>query len=113
MRIAYRGIRALLAVLLLAVLIGCTKLTRLDPNAGPLEQRLQAGDKVEVLTRDGRHMAFEIVSVDDELISGSAQSVRIVDVAELRREDPKYVDPVRTAMVVTAMIGVFVLLVAL
>jgi hypothetical protein len=113
MRIAYRGIRALLAVLLLAALIGCTKLTRLDPNAGPLEQRLQAGDKVEVLTRDGRHMAFEIVSVDDELISGSAQSVRIVDVAELRREDPKYVDPVRTAVVALAMIGVFVLLVAL
>jgi hypothetical protein len=58
-------------------------------------------------------MAFEVVSVDDELISGSAQSVRIVDVAELRREDPKYVDPVRTAMVALAMIGVFVLLVAL
>jgi hypothetical protein len=36
-----------------------------------------------------------------------------VDVAELRREDPKYVDPVRTAMVALAMIGVFVLLVAL
>lgn len=113
MRIAYRGVWVLPVLLLVTVLVGCTKLTRLDPNAGPLEQRLQAGDRVEVLTRDGRHMAFEIVSVDDELISGSAQSVRIVDVAELRREDPKYVDPVRTAMVVVAMIGVFVLLVAL
>jgi hypothetical protein len=100
-------------VLVASSLIACTKLTRLDPDAAPLEQRLRKGDSIEVLTRDGRRMAFEIVSVDDELISGRAESVRIVDIAELRREDPKYVDPVRTAVVALAMVGAFLLLLSL
>ena len=100
-------------VLLSLVALGCTKMTRIDPDAGRLKYRIEPGDIVQVLTKDGKEMEFEVVSIDDELISGSRQSVRIEEIQELRRQDEQYRDPVGTFLVVLALIAPVILIFAL
>lgn len=106
------ALRWLLLLLVLSVL-GCTKMTRIDPDAGRLTYRIQPGDTVQVTTKDGKELEFEVVSIDEEVISGSRESVRVQDIEVLRREDPKYENPVGTFVVVLAMVGGFILLVAM
>lgn len=107
------NVRLLVLLLSIGLASGCTKMTRIEPDAGRLAYRIQPGDTVHVLTKDGRRLEFEVVSIDDELISGSETSVRVEAIQELRREDPKYRNPVQTLVVVLAMIGGVVLLLAL
>jgi hypothetical protein len=72
-------------VVVLVLLCACRTMQPVEhANAGSLAGEVEAGDYVEVRTRDGRTLAFTVLAVTDDAIVGETVRVPRADIEEMR-----------------------------
>jgi len=83
-----RGQRLTSAVLIMCLLVSsCTsfKVVQISDN---VTSDIHEGDRVKIVTKDGRDVEFKVVSVTSEGVTGDNQQViRFSDVAKLEKEE--------------------------
>ena len=75
---------------------GCMTVQPLPVDQQQLARELEPGDRVEVLTKDGRHLELEVDGVDEQGLRGASQQIPYSDIETLSR---KKVSVGRTALV--------------
>jgi hypothetical protein len=90
--------RAVAAIVLGAVLFGCTSTRPVDVRglSGEvgLAREVEAGDRVMVKTHDGRELEFKVIRVEADALVGDTERVERHDIQEL---EVTRVDELRTA----------------
>ncbi len=104
-----RGQTLTSAVLIMCLLVSsCTslKVVQISDN---ITSDIHAGDRVKIVTKDGRDVEFKVVSVTSEGVTGDNQQViRFSDVAKLEKEE---VSVLKTAGLAGAIVlGLFAVL---
>lgn len=90
-----RLFRAVAAVVLAALVLGCTTTRTVDVRGlSQLAAEVQAGDRVMITTHDGRELEFEVVRVEPDALVGAAERVERNEIARLEVTGP---DELRTA----------------
>ena len=83
-----RGQTLTSAVLIMCLLVSsCTslKVVQISDN---ITSDIHEGDRVKIVTKDGRDVEFKVVSVTSEAVTGDNQQViRFSDVAKLEKEE--------------------------
>lgn len=76
------------AVLIMCLLVSsCTSL-KVVQVSDTITSDIHEGDTVKIVTKDGRDVAFKVVSVTSEGVTGDNQQViRFSDVAQLEKEE--------------------------
>ncbi len=77
--------RTIAAVLVVALVVAaCTTTRPIDPAApASLAEEVRPGDRVSITTRDGRALAFEVVTVEPDALLGAEQRVERNEIATL------------------------------
>ncbi|MDH5347678.1 MAG: hypothetical protein OEY60_16095 [Nitrospira sp.] len=109
-----RGQTLTSAVLVMCLLVSsCTslKVVQISDN---ITSDIHEGDRVKIVTKDGRDVEFKVVSVTSEDVTGDNQQViRFSDVAKLEKEE---VSAVKTAGltggIVLGLVGLLFIIVA-
>ena len=76
-------------VLILIFLTGCTTFRPIESSPEPLENRIISekvivpGDTVKVITTDGKHHKFRVVSITEDKISGKNIELQLTDIVSL------------------------------
>jgi len=75
---------------------------------------IHEGDRVKIVTKDGRHLEFKIVSVTSEGVTGDNQQViRFSDVAKLKKKEVSVVKTAGLAgAIVLGLLGLFFIIAA-
>lgn len=83
-----RGQTLTSAVLIMCLLVSsCTSL-KVVQISDTITSDIHEGDRVKIVTKDGRDVAFKVVSVTSEGVTGDNQQViRFSDVAKLEKEE--------------------------
>ncbi|NGZ95992.1 MAG: hypothetical protein CV089_07655 [Nitrospira sp. WS110] len=83
-----RGQTLTSAVLIMCLLVSsCTSL-KVVQVSDTITSDIHEGDTVKIVTKDGRDVAFKVVSVTSEGVTGDNQQViRFSDVAQLEKEE--------------------------
>lgn len=66
---------------------GCRSFQPMPFQPGQLTEQLQPGDKVVLQTRDGAKHRIGIVKIEDGVIHGKRQSVKVADVVGVERSE--------------------------
>ena len=74
-------------VLIIQIASGCTSFRPLPDEKNALEQAVKPGDKVRVITRDGKEMEFLVTQIANERIEGPRQGVAVDDIAKIERRE--------------------------
>jgi hypothetical protein len=75
------------------LLTGCTTLRPVQSSPQTLQEDItsrgliEAGDRVQITTTDGRQYQFKVVSIGDGHIKGEGVDVRIKDVAQVSKRE--------------------------
>jgi hypothetical protein len=110
-----RGQTLTSAVLIMCLLVSsCTslKVVQISDN---IRSDIHEGDRVKIVTKDGRDVEFKVVSVTSEGVTGDNQQViRFSDVAKLEKEELSVVKTVGlTGGIVLGLVGLlFIIAVA-
>ena len=87
--------RGIAAVVLVAMVVGCTTTRPIDLGAaGGLTTQVEPQDRVSIVTTDGRKLAFEVVAVEPDAVVGKDVRVERDEIAEL---EVTSFSPARTA----------------
>ena len=87
--------RGIAAVVLVAMVVGCTTTRQVNPGDGVgLAAEVAPEDRVRIVTTDGRELAFAVVAVEADALVGADVRVERHEIAEL--EVTSY-SPARTA----------------
>lgn len=102
------------AVLIMCLLVSsCTslKVVQISDN---ITSDLHEGDRVKIVTKDGRDVEFKVVSVTSESVTGDNQQViRFSDVAKLEKEELSVVKTAGLAgAIVLGLFAVFFIIAA-
>jgi hypothetical protein len=95
--------RALVALVALLAMVGCTTVQPLAVNPSGLSQSLQRGDQVDIVTANGQEMRITIDSVDANGLQGSGQRVSFSDIRSINR---RQISVGRTALIVLGVLAV-------
>ncbi len=76
--------RSIVMVVLLLVLAGCKTMQPVAHDDWKLAGQVEPGDRVEVVTTDGRTESFVVTEVTDDALVGSDVRVERTDIAQLR-----------------------------
>jgi hypothetical protein len=98
-----RIFRSIIAVSAVLALVGCMTVQPLPVNREQLATQLEPGDKVEVVTKDGRHLKFAMESVDEQGLRGAGQQIAYADIESLSRSQ---LNVGRTALIVLGVVAV-------
>jgi hypothetical protein len=63
--------RNVLVWLLIAAFSGCTSMRTVDRTADETAPAVEVGDRVRVVTRDGRELEFTVTRIDGEVLAGN------------------------------------------
>lgn len=76
------------AVLIMCLLVSsCTSL-KVVQISDTITSDIHAGDRVKIVTKDGRDVEFKVVSVTSESVTGyNQQVIRFSDIAKLEKEE--------------------------
>lgn len=78
-------LKLLCLTLLLAAMPGCKTMQPVSHGEwSNVTSRVEAGDIVEVRTRDGRDLRFTVTEVTDEALRGDGVEVRAEDIGQLK-----------------------------
>ena len=77
---------------------GCTSMNRVahEPNAKePLSiadqirdsNKINVGDKVSIVTKDGQHYSFKVVTLTPDIITGDSSSIKLDDISEIKSKE--------------------------
>lgn len=78
-------LKLLCLALLLAPLAGCKTMQPVSHGEwSNVTSRVEAGDTVEVQTRDGRDLRFTVTEVTDEALRGDGVEVRAEEIGQLK-----------------------------
>jgi hypothetical protein len=95
--------RALVALVALLAMVGCTTVQPLTVNPQGLSSTLKRGDQVEVVTASGQELKITIDSVDANGLKGSGQQVSFSDIRSINR---RQMSVGRTALIVLGVLAV-------
>ncbi|HLT00804.1 MAG TPA: hypothetical protein VK001_01450 [Geminicoccaceae bacterium] len=88
-------LRSAAILVLVCFLVACTTTRTVDLGAAPaLAQEVRPGDRVAIITGDGRELAFEVVRVEDDVLVGATERVPQDEIARL---EVTHFSPWRTA----------------
>ena len=87
--------RGVTAVVLVAVVVGCTTTQPIDLGAaGGFTTQVEPEDRVSIVTTDGRQLAFGVVAVEPDAVVGADVRVERHEIAEI---EVTSFSPARTA----------------
>jgi hypothetical protein len=109
-----RGQTLTSAVLIMCLLVSsCTslKVVQISDN---ITSDIHEGDRVKIVTKDGREAEFKVVSVTSEGVTGDNQQViRFSDVAKLEKEEVSVLKTAGlTGGIVLGLVGLLIIIVA-
>lgn len=93
--IAVRAIA--IALIPIVMLCGCTTMTAAGSQPGEVMRKVEIGNKVRVVTKDGQSRVFKVTQMTSEYIGGKEVQVRYDDIAQV---EVKQLDGWRTAFLV-------------
>ena len=79
--------KLLVLILSMALTGGCTTLRPVSLATGDFTNSVQAGDNIQVLTKDGRDLNIEVLHVDAERIEGVKQVVNLDEIEKIERKE--------------------------
>ncbi len=88
--------KSIWTVLACLMTTGCMTVQPLPVDRQQLASELEPGDRVEVVTKDGRRLELEVDGVDEQGLRGTSQQILYSDIETLSR---KKVSVGRTALV--------------
>ena len=109
-----RGQTLTSAVLIMCLLVSsCTSL-KVVQISGTITSDIHAGDRVKIVTKDGRDVEFKVASVTSEGLTGDNQQViRFSDVAKLEKEEVSVLKTAGlTGGIVLGLAALFLIIVA-
>jgi len=83
----HKGLAVLFMNRMLTVLIATSMLTMRLIRPSEMQASLKEGDAVKVVTKDGRVLEFEIVTITPDAIVGKDQRVEIKDIATIEKRE--------------------------
>ena len=109
------------AICTAALLCACTAVRQADPAPDSIQDDLRSGelvsvgDKVAVVTADGREMVFRVVKVDDAAVYGDDVVIAIDDISsvEVDRPPKREFDPLETALTAYTVVSTVYVAVAI
>jgi hypothetical protein len=109
-----RGQTLTSVVLIICLLVASCTSYKVVPISDNIGSDIHEGDRVKIVTKDGRDLEFKVVSVTSEGVIGENQQViRFSDVAKLEKEE---VSAAKTAGltggIVLALAALFLIIVA-
>jgi hypothetical protein len=107
-----RGQALTSAVLIMCLLVSsCTSLKVVQVSDN-ISSDIHEGDTVKIVTKDGRDVAFKVVSVTSEGVTGDNQQViRFSDVAKLEKEEVSIVKTAGlTGGIVLGLLGLLIII---
>ncbi len=107
-----RGQTLTSAVLIMCLLVSsCTSL-KVVQISDTITSDIHEGDRVKIVTKDGRDVEFKVVSVTSEDVTGDNQQViRFSDVAKLEKEEVSVVKTAGLAAgIVLGLVGLLLII---
>ncbi len=107
-----RGQTLTSAVLIMCLLLSsCTSL-RVVQISDKITSDIHEGDRVKIVTKDGRDLEFKVVSVTSEGVTGdNQQAIRFSDVAKLEKEELSVVKTAGlTGGIVLGVVGLLIII---
>jgi hypothetical protein len=107
-----RGQTLTSAILIMCLIVSsCTsfKVVQISDN---IRSDIHEGDRVKIVTKDGRDVAFKVVSVTSDGVTGDNQQViRFSDVAKLEKEELSVVKTAGlTGGIVLGLLGLLIII---
>jgi hypothetical protein len=84
-------------------LLGCVTTQPLSTNPAQLAQDLQAGDRVELVTKSGQRLDFKVERIDSQGLHGGGNDIAFTDIENVSR---KKVDAKTTSLIVLGVAAV-------
>lgn len=110
-----RGQTLTSAVLIMCLLVSSCTSYRVVQISDTISSDIHEGDRVKIVTKDGRDVAFKVVSVTSEGVTGDNQQViRFSDMAKLEKEEVRAAKTagLTTGDIVLGLVGVVLIFAA-